>query len=84
MTAPEYLVVCSFLLSCFGVLTESMPPIVWFILKTLVFVVFFILVRGSLPRPRYDQLMEFGWKWMLPLALVNLLVTGAVVLASGK
>ena len=37
---------------------------------------FFILVRASLPRPRYDQLMAFGWKVMLPLALLNLLVTG--------
>jgi NADH-quinone oxidoreductase subunit H len=41
----------------------------------------FILVRGSLPRPRYDQLMAMGWKIMLPLSLANLLVTGAIVLA---
>jgi NADH-quinone oxidoreductase subunit H len=39
-----------------------------------------ILIRGSLPRPRYDQLMSFGWKFMLPLALVNLLITAALIL----
>jgi NADH-quinone oxidoreductase subunit H len=57
-----------------------LPPIVWFIGKTLAVIAFFILVRGSLPRPRYDQLMSLGWKAMLPLALANLVVTGAVVL----
>ena len=56
-----------------------LPPIVWFLLKTLVFIAFFILVRARFPRPRYDQLMACGWKVMLPLALLNLLVTGAVV-----
>jgi NADH-quinone oxidoreductase subunit H len=59
-------------------------PIVWFLLKTLAFIAFFILVRAALPRPRYDQLLSFGWKLMLPLALVNLAVTGAVVLAVGR
>ncbi len=57
-----------------------LPPIVWFILKTFVFIVLFILLRASLPRPRYDQLMEYGWKILLPLALLNLLITGAVAL----
>jgi len=57
-----------------------LPPIVWFILKTGVFIMFFILLRASLPRPRYDQLMEYGWKILLPLSLLNLLVTGAVIL----
>lgn len=57
-----------------------LPPIVWFILKTFAFILLFILLRGSLPRPRYDQLMEYGWKKLLPLALLNLLVTGAVAL----
>ncbi len=57
-----------------------LPPLVWFLLKTFVFIVVIILIRASLPRLRYDQLMEFGWKVMLPLALLNLLVTGWFVL----
>jgi len=57
-----------------------LPPIVWFILKVLFFLLIFVLLRASLPRPRYDQLMEYGWKILLPLTLVNLLVTAAVVL----
>ena len=61
-----------------------LPPVVWFLLKTAVFIAFFILVRGSLPRPRYDQLMAFGWKVLLPVAILNLLVTAAVVLAARK
>jgi NADH-quinone oxidoreductase subunit H len=60
-----------------------LPPIVWFLLKTSVFICFFILIRASLPRPRYDQLMSFGWKVMLPLSLVNLVATGAVILMKG-
>jgi NADH-quinone oxidoreductase subunit H len=53
----------------------------WFLLKTFIVIGFFILLRASLPRPRYDQLMAYAWKVMLPLTLVNLLVTGAIVLA---
>ena len=56
----------------------------WFILKTFVLIGFFILVRATLPRLRYDQLMGLGWKLLLPLSLANLLVTGAVVLATGS
>ena len=58
-----------------------LPPIVWFFMKLFFFICFFILLRASLPRPRFDQLMSWGWKLMLPLALTNILVTGAVVLA---
>ena len=58
-------------------LASWLPPLVWFILKILCFVMFFILLRTSLPRPRFDQLLRFGWKYMLPLALINLLVTAA-------
>jgi NADH-quinone oxidoreductase subunit H len=54
---------------------------VWFALKTLFFVMIFILLRGSLPRPRYDQIMALGWKFCLPLSLANVLVTAAAVLA---
>ena len=64
-----------------GWLGPVLPPPVWFALKTLFFICLFILFRAALPRPRFDQLMSWGWKVMLPLALVNLLVTGAVVLA---
>ncbi|MCK9397900.1 MAG: NADH-quinone oxidoreductase subunit NuoH [Methylobacter sp.] len=63
-----------------GWLGPWLPPLLWFCLKTAVGIVVFILLRGSLPRPRYDQLMAFGWKVMLPAALLNLLVTGAVAL----
>jgi len=64
-----------------GWLGPVLPPIVWFVLKTFVFLCFFILLRAALPRPRFDQLMAYGWKMMLPLALLNLVVTGGLVLA---
>ncbi|WP_110654574.1 NADH-quinone oxidoreductase subunit NuoH [Salinicola halimionae] len=57
-----------------------LPPIVWFLLKTVFFVVLFVLLRAALPRPRYDKVMNFGWKVCLPLTLVNLLITGAMIL----
>ncbi|MEO1878695.1 MAG: NADH-quinone oxidoreductase subunit NuoH [Methylococcales bacterium] len=59
---------------------EFLPPLFWFCFKTSIWILFFVLLRASLPRPRYDQLMSFGWKFMLPLALINLLVTGGLVL----
>ncbi len=58
-----------------------LPPIAWFLIKMALVLAFFVLIRGSLPRLRYDQLMRLGWKVLLPLSLANLLVTGAVVLA---
>lgn len=60
---------------------DFLPPLLWFALKTLVGIAFFLLIRAALPRPRYDQLMAFGWKVMLPLTLLNIVVTGAVLLA---
>jgi NADH-quinone oxidoreductase subunit H len=57
-----------------------LPPLVWFILKCCFFIAFFILIRAALPRPRYDQLMSFGWKVMLPLTLGNIVVTGGLAL----
>jgi NADH-quinone oxidoreductase subunit H len=64
-----------------GWLGPVLPPILWFLIKTFFFICLFILLRAALPRPRFDQLMALGWKVMLPLALLNLLVTGAVVIA---
>ncbi len=61
-----------------------LPPVVWFALKTGFFMVLFILLRASLPRPRFDQVMVFGWKVCLPLTLLNMLVTAAWVLASSN
>lgn len=60
-----------------------LPPFVWFCIK--VFVVCFVMVwiRGTLPRLRYDQLMRFGWKFLIPLALLNIIVTGGIMLLWG-
>jgi len=63
-----------------GWLGPWLPPIVWFLIKLFFWIGFFILLRAALPRPRYDQLMAYGWKVMLPVSLGNLAVTGAVVL----
>ena len=63
-----------------GWLGPVLPGPVWFAVKTMFFICMFILFRAALPRPRFDQLMSWGWKVMLPLALLNLLVTGAGVL----
>lgn len=63
-----------------GWLGPGLPPGLWLAIKTLAFICLFILLRAALPRPRFDQLMLWGWKYLLPLSLINLLVTGAVVL----
>ena len=60
-----------------------LPPIIWFLLKTGFFVVFFILLRAAIPRPRYDQLMRLGWAVLLPLTLLNLLLTALWQLTLG-
>jgi NADH-quinone oxidoreductase subunit H len=67
-----------------GPFLDTLPwlSFVWFALKTAFFIMLFILLRASIPRPRYDQVMAFGWKFCLPLTLINLLVTGALVLAA--
>lgn len=57
-----------------------LPPIVWFLLKTFAFIAFFILLRATFPRPRFDQLLSYGWKVLLPLSLLNIVVTGAIIL----
>lgn len=59
-----------------------LPPIFWFAIKASGFIAFFILLRAAIPRPRYDQLMSYGWLFLLPLSLLNLLVTGAIILVT--
>jgi NADH-quinone oxidoreductase subunit H len=59
-----------------------LAPVLWFLVKTLFFVCVIVLVRATLPRLRYDQLLSLGWKAMLPLSLGNILVTAAFVLAA--
>ena len=59
-----------------------LPPIFWFAIKVFGFIAFFILLRAAIPRPRYDQLMSYGWLFLLPLSLLNLLVTGAIILVT--
>lgn len=58
-----------------------LPPALWFLLKTFFFIVVIILIRATWPRVRFDQFLSFGWKVLMPLALLNLLVTGGIVLA---
>ena len=60
---------------------QFLLPLFWYLAKTGVLLLVFIWVRGTLPRFRYDQLMRFAWTFLFPVALLNLLVTGAIVLA---
>jgi len=58
---------------------QAVLPVFWFAAKVFVFLFIYIWVRGTLPRFRYDQLMAFGWKFLLPLSLVNLIGTAIAV-----
>jgi len=60
-------------------LLQAILPIFWFVAKIFVFLFIYIWVRGTLPRFRYDQLMAFGWKFLFPLAIANLVITAFVV-----
>jgi NADH-quinone oxidoreductase subunit H len=61
---------------------QAVLPTVWFVLKIFFFIFFYVLLRSTIPRFRYDQLMNFGWKVLLPLSLANIVVTGFVVAIS--
>jgi NADH-quinone oxidoreductase subunit H len=56
---------------------------IWFMIKVLLLLFFYVWMRWTLPRYRYDQLMEFGWKWLLPAAVLNLIATAALVIWLG-
>jgi len=60
-----------------------LPPVVWFLIKLSLFLFFYVWLRATFPRLRYDQLMAFGWKVLLPASLLNLTVTAVVVALSG-
>ena len=59
---------------------QAILPTIWFVLKVLSFIFLYIWTRGTLPRFRYDQLMSFGWKFLFPLGILNVLLTGAVII----
>jgi NADH-quinone oxidoreductase subunit H len=61
-----------------GAVVHAILPILWFVVKVLAFLLLFIWVRGTLPRFRYDQLMSFGWKFLLPVAMANIIITSLV------
>ena len=60
-----------------------LPPLLWFLIKVSLVVFTIIWIRATYPRLRYDQLMEFGWKILIPLALLNIIITGGAMLALG-
>ena len=66
-----------------GPVVQALLPVFWFVLKIFCFLFLYIWVRGTLPRFRYDQLMGFGWKFLLPLAIANVMVTGLVLAFHG-
>jgi NADH-quinone oxidoreductase subunit H len=60
-------------------LLQSLLPVLYFLIKVIGFLFVYIWVRGTLPRFRYDQLMAFGWKFLLPLSIANIVVTALIV-----
>lgn len=78
ITLISCMTVCLFFGGWLG--PDFLPPLVWFAIKTFGFLCVFILLRAAMPRPRYDQLMEFGWKIIFPITLINVMVTAGIIL----
>jgi NADH-quinone oxidoreductase subunit H len=80
------LVVSSLAVSLFfgGWQGPFLPPVIWFLIKVFIFIFFFIWIRATFPRFRYDQLMKFGWKVLFPLALGNILLTAVGIILFSK
>ncbi|MBN9614578.1 MAG: NADH-quinone oxidoreductase subunit H [Acidobacteriales bacterium 59-55] len=66
-----------------GAVVQALLPVFWFVVKVFAFLLLYIWVRGTLPRFRYDQLMSFGWKFLLPLAMANIIITSLVLALHG-
>ena len=66
-----------------GHIVQAILPVLWFVAKVFAFLFLYIWVRATLPRFRYDQLMSFGWKFLLPLAMANIIVTSFVLAIRG-
>jgi NADH-quinone oxidoreductase subunit H len=62
-----------------GPIIQNVLPVFWFVAKVFFFLFLYIWVRGTLPRFRYDQLMGFGWKFLLPVAILNIIVTSLLL-----
>ena len=58
-----------------NILVRALFPLFWFVLKVFSFLFLYVWVRGTLPRFRYDQLMNYGWRWLMPLAILNIVAT---------
>jgi len=58
-----------------NILVQALMPLFWFVIKVFSFLCLYVWVRGTLPRFRYDQLMNFGWRWLMPLAILNIVAT---------
>jgi NADH-quinone oxidoreductase subunit H len=66
-----------------GPIVQAILPIFWFVVKVFAFLLLYIWVRGTVPRFRYDQLMAFGWKFLLPIAMLNIIVTSLIIALRG-
>jgi NADH-quinone oxidoreductase subunit H len=82
VTLISCLIVCLYFGGWMG--PDFLPPLAWFSIKVFAFICVFILLRASMPRPRYDQLLEYGWKIILPLTIINVMITGAVLLLNAE